>query len=117
METVSKDDMIIRQLNATGVKGTIHYPKQAVDTSALTFDDAHINAERQHGVTEAEAKGVIENAAVSISRRNGRYENYYGETGVAYVDTLENLIRTAYKAAEFRGDVLDILEVLKKNDR
>lgn len=117
LETVSKDDIIIRQLRATGVKGTIHYPKQAVDTSTLTFDDAHINGERQHGVTEAEAKGFIENAAVSISRRNGRYENYYGETGVAYVDTLENLIRTAYKPAEFHGDVLDTLEVLKKNGR
>lgn len=117
LETVSKDDIIIRQLRATGVKGTIHYPKQAVDTSVLTFDDAHINGERQHGVTEAEAKGFIENAAVSISRRNGRYENYYGETGVAYVDTLENLIRTAYKPDEFHGDVLDILEVLKKNGK
>ena len=49
LETVSKDDIVRRQLRAIGVKNTIHYSKQAVVTSALTFDDAHINGERQHG--------------------------------------------------------------------
>lgn len=117
LEIVSKDDIIIRQIRAIGVRGRVHSPKRDIDTSALAFDDAHINGERQHGVTAAEAKSFIENSAVSISRRNGRYENYYGEMGAAYVDTQENLIRTAYKSADFHGDVLDILEVLKKNGR
>lgn len=115
LETVSKDDIIIRQLRAAGVKGTIHYPKQAVDTSTLTFDDAHINGERQHGVTEAEAKGFIENAAVSVTRWNGQREHYYGHAGAAYVDTTKNEIRTAFSREQFDPTVKAIMEVLEKN--
>lgn len=115
LETVSKDDIIIRQLRATGVKGMIHHPKKGVDVSTLTFDDAHINAQRQHGVTEAEAKSYIETAAVSVTRWNGRFEDYFSHRGAAYVDMQKNEIRTAYSSAEFDEKTTAIMEVLKKN--
>lgn len=115
LEIVSKDDIIIRQLRAAVVKGRIHHPKKAVEVSTLTFDDAHINGQRQHGVTEAAAKSYIENAAVSVTRWNGRFEDYFSHRGAAYVDMLKNEIRTAYSSAEFDDKIKAIMEVLKKN--
>lgn len=44
----------------------------------------------------------------------GQYERYYSDQGVAYVDLEHNLIRTAYKPEDFSGDVVNILEVLRK---
>ncbi|NLL92518.1 MAG: hypothetical protein GX222_08960 [Ruminococcaceae bacterium] len=117
LEAASKDDIIIRQLRAIGVKGQIHCPKRTIDVSSLTFDDTHINVERLHGVTESEAKSYIENAAISITRWNGSYENYFGHQGVAYVNILENKIRTAFSSAEFDDKTKAIMEVLKKNGR
>ena len=117
LETVSKDDIIIRQLRAIGVKGTIHSPKREIDVSSLTFDDAHINSQRQHGVTAAEAKNYIDNAPVSVTRWNGRFEDYFSHQGAAYVDMQKNEIRTAYSSAEFDEKAKAIMEVLKKNGK
>lgn len=117
LETVSKDDIIIRQLRAIGVKGTIHSPKREIDVSTLTFDDAHINSQRQHGVTAAEAKNYIDNAPVSVTRWNGRFEDYFSHQGAAYVDMQKNEIRTAYSSAEFDEKAKAIMEVLKKNGK
>lgn len=95
----------------------IHHPKQAVGVSTLTFDDARINSQRQHGVTEAEAKGFIENAAVSVTRWKGEREHYYSHDGAVYVDTTRNEIRTAFRKEQFDPTVQAIMEVLEKNGK
>lgn len=117
LEIVPRDDIIIRQLRAVGVKGVIHSPKRDVDTSALAFDDAHINSQRQHGVTAAEAKSYIDSAAVSVTRWNGHFEDYFSQQGAAYVDMQKKEIRTAYSSAEFDEKTTAIMEVLKKNGK
>lgn len=111
-----KCDKIINKLRAVGVKGEIHYPPRTIDTNSLAFDEKHINQQREHGVTLEEAKEYIKNAKVSVTVWKGQYERYYGDTGTAYVDLANKLIRTAYKRAEYKGDVSKILEVMKENE-
>ena len=111
-----KHDKIIKELRDIGVRGEIHYPSRAIDTNSLAFDEKHINQQREHGVTLEEAKEYIKNAKVSVTVWKGQYERYYGDTGTAYVDLANKLIRTAYKRAEYKGDVLKILEVMKGNE-
>lgn len=111
-----KHDKIIKELRDIGVRGEIHYPSRAIDTNSLAFDEKHINQQREHGVTLEEAKEYIKNAKVSVTVWKGQYERYYGDTGTAYVDLANKLVRTAYKRAEYKGDVLKILEVMKGNE-
>lgn len=109
-----RSSIIKAELRKVGVKGEIHTTPKQLDVESLAFDDAHINAQRQHGVSEAEAKEFIRTARGSVTVWKGQYERYYSDQGVAYVDLEHNLIRTAYKPEDFSGDVVNILEVLRK---
>ena len=80
----------------------------------MSFDEKHINVERAHEVTLEEAKQFIENARISVTVWKGQYERFYSDQGVVYFDLDNNLIRTAFKPEEFKGDVLKLLEVLNK---
>ena len=77
----------------------------------MTFDDAHINAEREHRVSEEQAKQYIRNAKISVSVWNGQFERYYGTEGAAYVNTIKHEIRTA----EFDENTTALIEEMKKN--
>ncbi len=81
----------------------------------MTFDDAHINAEREHRVSEEQAKQYIRNAKISVSVWNGQFERYYGTEGAAYVNTIKHEIRTAYSRAEFDENTTALIEEMKKN--
>ena len=54
------------------------------------------------------------NDAVSITKRNGLTENYFNSHGAVYVNPSEKMIKTAFKAGEYKGDTIMIMEVLKK---
>lgn len=99
-------------MKEAGIKGDIHIPPREIsDINTYGFDDNHINSERQHNVTEQEAKQFVNNAVVSISKWNGKYERFYSYDGTAYVDMENSTIRTAYKSDEFKGDTKIILEI------
>lgn len=102
------------ELKGLGIKGKIHIPAKIIDTAKLGFDNGHINTEREHNVTDEEAKEFIKQARVSITRWQGQYENYYSEIGAAYVNLQDNYIRTAYAAEQFKGEPEKICEVIKK---
>ena len=109
-------EKLIANIMATGITcQAVNYPPKPVDVDMLSFDDEHINQERQHGVTEDEAKAYIRNAVVSLTKWNGRYENYFALEGVVYVDVINNIIRTCYKEKEFDEDIQKVQEVLKNN--
>lgn len=110
-------EKLIAEIKATGIKcQAVNYPPKPIDVDSLSFDDEHINQERQHGVTEEEAKAFIRDAIVSLTKWNGRYENYISSDGVAYVDVINRIIRTSYKEKEFNKDIQKVQEVLKNND-
>lgn len=102
---------------AGGFKKTavIHLTPTRIDADALGFDDEHINTQRAHHVTEAQAKQWIRDAKISVTVWGGQFERYYGEAGAAYVNVEGNYIRTAYSADEFDKNVRALMEEIKKN--
>ena len=117
-EKQQKDAIIIENLR-TAAKlpkaAVIHLEPTKINVDALTFDDAHINAEREHRVSEEQAKQYIRNAKISVSVWNGQFERYYGTEGAAYVNTIKHKIRTAYSRAEFDENTTALIEEMKKN--
>ena len=100
-----------------GVKGKIKIPPEPIDTSNLSFNDKHTNKERQHGVTEEEAKQFIKEAKLSTEKWNGRFVNYYGSKGSAYVDRELNEIKTAYSSKQFDDVIKNIGRKMKEYGR
>ncbi len=113
-----KYDTIAAELKATGAiqkTAIVHFTPQPIDVDGLGFDDNHINRERRHQVTEAQAKDYIRSAKVSVTVWGGRYERYYSYDGAAYVDKSGQFIRTAYPAERYDEKTTAFMEVLKKH--
>lgn len=107
---------IIEEIKACGIRGTVHITPPKIKTDTLTFDYEHIN-QRNHNVSKTDAISYIENAKFSVSRWKGKYENYYSDSGAAFVETEANHIRTAFNSDEFTEQVQKALEVIKKYGR
>ena len=117
-EKQQKDAIIIENLRTAAKlpkSAVIHLEPTKINVDALTFDDAHINAEREHRVSEEQAKQYIRNAKISVSVWNGQFERYYGTEGAAYVNTIKHEIRTTYSRAEFDENTTALIEEMKKN--
>lgn len=112
-----KDDKIIKELRGKNIKGKIHLEPTQIDIDTLLFDENHVNKEREHKISEEEAKSFIKKAKISITKWGGKFENYYSEMGSVYVNLEKHLIRTAFDSSEYKGDINDILEVLQNNGR
>nr|DAZ09738.1 MAG TPA: minor capsid protein [Caudoviricetes sp.] len=110
----AKNDKIISEMKETGMRGEINLKPNIPDTKELSFDDTHINGERQHEVTEKEAKEYIENARFSVTKWNGKYTNYFSDDGAAYVDNEKRHIRTAFKKGQYDDATRKAMEVLKR---
>ena len=108
------DYKCVKELHSLFPNGSFHIPPREIDMSTLTFDDLHINKERRHNITEAEAKSFITNAKASRTVWKGSFERYYSVEGASYINIDGNEIRTAFKAQEFSEETKKIIEVLKK---
>lgn len=108
------NDKIKAELSEAKIKGIPKINPEKVDVSEFTFDTAHINAEREHGVTRAEAEQFIKEADISLTRWNGRFINYYGPNGATYLDMDNENIRTSFKKEQFDEATLKIREVAEK---
>ena len=113
----AKNDKIISEIKATGIKGQVELsPRKKIDVSKFAFDDSHINAERAHKVTREEAEQFIQEADVSITKWNGRFVNYYGPNGAVFLDVENNNIRTAFHKEQFDERTRKMREVLERNE-
>ena len=110
----AKNDKIISEMKEAGMRGEINLKPNIPDTKELSFDDTHINGERQHEVTEKEAKEYIENSRFSVTKWNGKYTNYFSDDGAAYVDNEKRHIRTAFKKGQYDDATRKAMEVLKR---
>ena len=88
-----------------------------MDVSSFTFDETHINKERSHNVSRAEAEQFIREAKFIEMKWNGTFKNYYSNSGASFVDVKNNNIRTAFKSEEFTDNIVKALEVLEKYGR
>ncbi len=105
------------RLKEQGVRGSIHIPAQEINISDFSFNDEHINIERQHGVSRKEAEKYIQDALVSISQWKGRRIAFYSIAGVTVVDLTEKLIVTSWGKDEFDGSVKNIIKEVVANGK
>ncbi len=96
----------------SGIRGTVRAITRKVSANGLSFDHTHINVERGHDVTDAEARSYIENAVAVIFRtKNGvKYANYFSSDGAAYVDIDGKTIRTAFKREQYDEKTIAFLQ-------
>lgn len=113
------DTMVAELKKAGGLPKTakVNIPPKAVSVADLSFDDAHINKERGHNATRAQAEAWIRSARVSVTVWNGQYERYFSNAGAAYVDTMQKAIRTAFPAEQYDDRVKAMLEVLDEYEK
>ena len=107
------NDKIKADMKAAGLRGEINLKPQIPDVSKLSFDEHHVNQERQHNVTEAEAKSYIQNAVFSTTKWKGKFTNYYSDEGAAFVDNEAKHIKTAFKKEQYDEAAIAAMEVLK----
>jgi hypothetical protein len=111
-----EDDIIKSKIKKAGIIGKISLNPKYPNFDTLTIDKQHI-LYRDHKVTYDEAVQFIKDASFTSSKWKGKFVNYYGAKGVAYVNTEKNEIRTAFKASEYDDKVMKALEVLRKYGR
>lgn len=109
----ARDDKIKESMKKVGLRGEIDLHPKIPDITHLSFDEYHVNQERQHNVTEGEAKRFIQNAVFSTTKWNGRFTNYYSSEGAAFIDNESNNIRTAFKKDQYDDAAKAAMEVLK----
>ena len=115
---IANKDKIIADFKSTNFNGEIHIPPKSIDVDSLKYDSNHINNERNHAVSEAQAKQFIKDAKMSFRKTvNGiEHENYIGYNGCAYVDVKSKLIRTAFRSGEYNAYISRIVSTLKNYD-
>ena len=114
LEKTAIDDKIKAEMSAAGLRGEIDLRPKIPDVSKLSFNEYHINQERQHNVTEAEAKSYIQNAKFSTTKWKGKFTNYYSDDGAAFVDNEAHHIKTAFKKEQYDKAAKAAMEVLKR---
>lgn len=114
LEESAINDKIKADMKAAGLRGEINLKPEIPDVSKLSFDEYHINQERQHNVTELEAKRYIQNAVFSTTKWNGKFTNYYSDEGAAFVDNEAQHIKTAFKKEQYDEAATAAMEVLKR---
>lgn len=108
----TRENVIIKSAKENGIKGVVNVEPKAFNLEKYSFDDAHINAQREHNVTREEAEQFMRDALVSITRWNGRFVNFYGEKGAVYIDKEKKVIRTAFKEEEFDEKINNFIKVV-----
>lgn len=114
LEESEKNDRIKVELAEAKIRGVPKLNPDKVDVSGFTYDTEHINDERLHGVTRADAEKFIQEADISLTRWNGQFINYYSPNGATYVDVKNRNIRTAFKKEQFDEPTLKIREVAEQ---
>lgn len=109
-KATAEDYKLYRTIKASGIKGTIRVPAEAIDMTDLTIDSEHI-ASRGHDVSLEEAKSYISDAI--FSARKNISVNYYSRDGAAYVGH-EGVIKTAYKREEFSDRLKKVMKETEK---
>ena len=114
VQTGRENAIIISEIKKeAGIRGAVELNPTIPDVKMLSFDDEHITA-RGHSVTLDQAREYIASAKIKITRWNGKYENYYSDSGAAFVDAAESKIRTAFSALEYDEKTRKMMEVLRR---
>ena len=116
LEKKKQFDIIKGELKDAGIRGKLMFEATKINIKDFEFDETHINAERKHNITKADAQKFIKEAKIVLERWNGQFMNYYGENGSVYVDIKNKIVRTAFKSDEYDDSTRKIVEVMKKHE-
>ena len=108
----TRENVIIKSAKDNGINGVVNINPKPLNLKNYSFDNTHINAQRQHNVTREEAEKFMNEAAVSLTRWNGQFVNYYGENGAVYIDTKNKVVKTAFKKEEFDEKINNFMKVV-----
>lgn len=117
LEKQRQYDTMIAEIKSAGnipKNAIVNIPVKKVDTTNLSFDNAHINAERKHNVTRQQAETWVEEARMSATVWTGKFERFYSSSGATYVNMEDKIIRTAFSAEDFDENTKAIMEVLTR---
>jgi len=103
-------EALIKAKVESKIKGTLSKPEKPEYFENIGFDAEHVHEESGRDISREEAMAYIEEALVCVKR--GPYLNYYSENGGAYVIAKQKVIRTAFRSADYKQDVLKMMEVL-----
>lgn len=113
-EKEAKYEEVLRKAKESSrLDGEFSKPVIPADLSSYTFDDNHINIEREHRVSREEAESYVRDAVLMVSRNDGRYVNYYGMDGSTYTIPRQKKLRTAFKARQYTRNIIAMIEVMK----
>lgn len=98
------------------INGKLIMEPKMLNLDNYTFDDEHINKERDHKVTKEEAVSFMKNAKFALSRWNGAYMNYYSREGSVYIHLESKTIRTAFRRSEFKDKAKAMMEMIENED-
>ena len=120
-DIINHKEDIIKELKDNGFPYDPKIPPATINVDELTFDSHHANVQRNHNVSEEEAKSFIVNADYSYSRiiktKNGKtttFENYFSQDGASYVNVDQKIIQTSFKRSEFTSFIEENAKILDK---
>lgn len=95
----------------------VNYPpeKLKIPFSDLSFDDNHINNERDHNVTRQEAETFINEAIFSLIRWKGDFICFYGSNGATYVNVKNKNIKTSFTRNQYDEKTLSFIKEVENN--
>ena len=110
----SPENVIMKAAKENKIRGELNLSPGKIDISDYSFDDVHINKQREHNVTKEDAQRFIKQAKVSFTRWNGRYICYIGSEGSTYIDIEKKLVRTSFKRDEYDQNTLNFIKEVEK---
>lgn len=112
----SIDGIMNAKMKELKISGTFKAKPTKIKVHEFSFDEKHINKDRNHKVTKEEAISFINNAKFSIVRWNGQFENFISEDGASYVNKSKKGIRTSFKSEEYDEKIKTLLKEWKKHE-
>lgn len=106
----SIDGIMKSKMKELNIQGIFKETPSKLNIDDLSFDEKHINKDRRHNITKAEAISFIHKAKFSITRWNGKFENYVSEEGTSYVNKEKNEIRTAFNSVEYDEKMKELIK-------
>lgn len=107
----------VQAMKEQHIKGTLEKSFDPIDLKNYGFDDKHINVDRKHGVTKADAQYFVNTAKLLITRWDGQVKLYISSFGAANVDLKEKAVTSAYMSGEFDEKIRKLLEAIKNDER
>ena len=112
----TRENVIIKAAKDNNIRGAVNASPEKKDLSGYAFDAKHANEVREHNVTKEDAQSFVDNALLSVTRFNGKFECYFSSDGAAYLNVKDKTIRTAFKRSQYDERTLEFIKEVENID-